>query len=315
MDYEKSPLHIKFRPQNFEEFIGNSAAIASLKSVLAKENRPHSLLFTGPKGTGKTTLARIVGKELECSNKEFYELDAGTEGGIDTIREIKSNANYAPLEGPVKVFLIDEAHAISSAASKGLLKFLEEPPQHVYNILCTTEPEKLIATIRNRCTTFHLSYLNTREMKDLLEWVTTNEQIELSEKIEKKLLFTADGCPRSLLVLLDQIADIPTEEGKIQAIQTISIDEVQVKDICQKLISNEKGSQRWKDLKEMVRNIDQEPESIRRGILGYLSAVLLNNEGSKASRIAKMIDMFSEPLFNSGKPGLVLGIYLTTSIE
>lgn len=312
MDYEKSPFHIKYRPQNFDEFVGNSAVIESLSSVLAKEDRPHSLLFTGPSGSGKTTIARIIAKELQCSDKEFYELNAANTRGIDTVREMIRSSNYAPLEGPVKIFLLDEAANITGAAAEALLKFLEDTPDHVYIILCTTAPEKLTKTVRNRCTTFHLSYLNTKDMKDLLQWVLINEQAELSDEVEKSLLFTADGCPRKLLVLLDQIVDIPTEEGRLQAIQTVSLDEVQVIDICRKLISNEKGPQRWEALKKMIQNVDQEPESIRRSILGYLTSVLLNSSGPKASYIAKVMIEFSTNYYDSGKSGLAMSCFMTT---
>ncbi len=314
MEHEKLPLHRKYRPQNFDEFLGNSAVVESLKSILAKEDRPHSLLFTGQSGVGKTTLARIIAKELKCSEKELYELNAANTRGIDTVREMIRSSAYAPLDGPVKIFLLDEAQGISGAGAEALLKFLEDTPNHVYIILCTTAPEKLIKTIKTRCSTFHLSPLNTKDMKELLQWVLTSEEAEMSEEVEKSLLFTADGCPRKLLVLLDQIIDIPTEEGRLQAIQTVSLDEVQIIDICRKLISNEKGPQRWEALKKMIQNVDQEPETIRRSILGYLSSVLLNSNGPKATYIARIITEFSSTYFDTGKAGLTVSCYMTTLI-
>ena len=152
-------LHQLYRPESFDEVIGNEDTIERLKAVLGNEiRRPHSYLLHGPAGCGKTTLGRIIAKEVGCKGMDFVELDSADFRGIQSVRGIRRQTAYAPMESECRVWLLDEAHALTNDAQTALLKALEEPPSHVYFILCTTMPEKLLPTLRSRCSQYGSSF-------------------------------------------------------------------------------------------------------------------------------------------------------------
>jgi DNA polymerase-3 subunit gamma/tau len=308
------PLHLEFRPQTLDEVVGNKATVDSLRSILSRDDRPHSYLLHGPSGCGKTTLARIMATMLGCDPLEFHELNTANTRGIDTVREKIAQAYYAPLSGSVKVYLWDEIHTQTGAAAEALLKFLEDTPTHVYNFLCTTNPEKLLKTIKNRCTTYIVSTLTSIEMGKLLNWVEENTGDELHADVRKALISAADGCPRRALVMMDQIVGIKNSIDQLAAIVNTTDEEPQIIDICRKLMVKEGGAKKWAGLAEMMRFFDPDPENARRAIMGYLSKVLLGCKGEEGKRIAQIMNIFSEPLFNSGKPGLIMEMYLATLV-
>lgn len=301
------PFHLTYRPSTLDEVVGNDSIKTSLKSLFAREDHPHTFLFVGPSGTGKTTFGRIIANTVKCEPEDLREYNAANTRGIDTIRDIASSVHYAALAGSVKVYILDETHSLTKDAQNGILKVLEECPKHVYFILCTTEPEKLLTTVKNRCTTYQTMLLTDLQQKKLLTTVLTHEKIKkFPDSVIKEIIRTSEGCPRQALVILDSVVDIEDEKEAIAAISIASTGEAEVIDICRALLARTK----WKDLKGKVKEIltKTEPEKLRYAILGYCSAVLLNKD--QDDRISELIDVFSESTYTSGKAGIVNSLYL-----
>jgi DNA polymerase-3 subunit gamma/tau len=298
------PLHLKYRPANFDEIVGNKGVVDSLKSVLSrKEGTPHAFLLVGNSGCGKTTIARIIKKHLKCSNTDFQELNAANVRGIDAIRDIAQNCRLYPVEGDTKIFLLDEAAKLTTDAQNALLKLLEDTPEHVYIILCTTDPEKLLKTIRTRCHTYTVQQLTDRDMKSLLYWVLKSERIEgFPEKGIEEIVRAADGSPRQALVILDSVVDIQDDNDLIAAIVNYSINETTIHDLCKALLERQK----WTTVAKIIKGITDEPEKVRYAVLGYMGAVLTNSDNEVAAII---IEQFLDSFMYSGKAGLIYACY------
>jgi len=306
-------LHIDYRPRNFDELIGNKGTIASLKSILnrEKEDVPHAFLLQGPSGCGKTTLGRIIADMLGCPetineevNGDFIEINAANNRGVDTARAIMETMHYHPSVAKCRIWLIDEIGATTKDFQQAILKALEDSPKYAYFILCTTDPEKLLKTVKNRCSVFEVESLQDNEVGELLNWVLSEEEFDISSDVKNEIAIAADGCPRQALVILDQIIDLP-EEQMLGSVKSAQVNEKAVIDLCRAMLKNAT----WKSLSTILKNIkNKDPEKMRRAILGYMSAVLLNGGDAKAALI---IDIFKEPVFHSGLPGIILYVYQT----
>ena len=306
------PLSLSYRPANLEEFFGNDSIKESLKSILSREDKPHTILFAGPSGCGKTTLARIIATMLKCDPMDIVEHNISDMRGIDTARDIISSCQFEPLYGDVRVIILDEVHSSTKDFQHAMLKILEEPPKGVYFILCTTEPEKLLNTIKTRSTIYNVSTLRKHDMVSLINWVTTSENVQLSEKVKSAILFSAEGCARKALVILDQIIDIAEEEKQLEAINENTPSETVIIDLCRKIMAKEKGESRWKELSVMLKGIDSDAEGVRRAILGYLTSVLINGDHKNGERIVRLISEFSNNYYDVGKSGLITSCYMST---
>lgn len=215
----KESLHVKYRPKTWDDVIGNKKTVNELKKVL-KRGGQRTYLLSGPSGCGKTTLARLIAKEVKCPWAAFAELNAADDRGIEAMRKIIRECEYDPWlpnkdypDDPCcRVWLLDEAHQITSDASHALLKLLEEPPAHDYFILATTEPEKLLTTLRGRCMEFKVSLLSPSEIKGLLLKVVAEEKIEVTEDVLQGIVSKAEGSPRRALIELGQIRDLEVGE-------------------------------------------------------------------------------------------------------
>jgi DNA polymerase-3 subunit gamma/tau len=282
--------------------------VSSLLSILNRtEGQPRTFLFYGPSGCGKTTIARIMKNHLQCSDEDFHEYNASNTRGIDTIREIKSASDYKPWLGKVKIYLLDEVHKLTNDAQNAVLKLLEDTPEHVRFILCTTDPEKLLKTIRTRCTTFQVSALPSRSIITLLRSVCRAEKVPIDgnfPKVLEEIARVSDGLPRKALVLLDQVIDL-NDEDALKAIEKVTLNESTTIELCRLLIENIPN--KWNQVAVILKGLEEEPESIRYAILGYLATVLLNKGDIK---IAQLISIFSESYMYSGKAGLIASCFL-----
>jgi DNA polymerase-3 subunit gamma/tau len=303
-------LHTAYRPGNFDEVVGNKTTINSLKSIIAREREdiPHAILFSGPSGCGKTTLARIFASELGCpdkingeTNSDFIELDIAHLTGVDTAREIRQTMHYYPSTAKCRVWVLDEFHKSSNSFQNAMLKALEDAPKYAYFILCTTEPDKLLKTIRNRCSAFTVESLQENEIKQLLDWVLNEEEFDIPDDVKEEIAEVSEGCPRQALVMLDQIIDLQ-EDQMLESVKSANVDEKEIRELCQAMLKESS----WKKMSGILKGLKKEdPEKIRRSVLGYMATTLLNGE----PRAALIIDCFREPVFYTGFPGIVLNAF------
>lgn len=307
---EKHEFHIIHRPTTFKAIYGQQAAVKVLKGWLDKDKAPHVVMFTGPSGVGKTTLARILAKKLNCVGRRNYnEINSADFRGIDTIRDIQSVMRYKPDGGGEyrRCWIIDECHKLTPDAQEAALKLLEETPAHTYFFLCTTEPERLKPTFLSRCSEVKLKSVSTGEIQELIADILTKNDAELTEEVAEALATAAEGSPRRALVKLAQILELDTEEEQLDFVRSSVAFEATTKQLCQALI-NKKNT--WSDIANILKNLDEEPERVRYAVLGYCNAILLGGQrGNFAAQVAEVMECFEDNFYDSKKAGLTLACF------
>ena len=221
-------LYRKYRPQTFDDVVGQQHIVSTLEHAVREDRLTHAYLFCGPRGTGKTTMARILAKALLCSNKkdgmpcgecaecaeiaagvhpDVYELDAASRTGVDSIREeIINSVSFAPVRGGYKMYIIDEVHMLTTAAFNALLKTLEEPPEHVIFVLCTTDPQKILETILSRCQRFDFHRIANEDIEKRLKYICEQEGFEYDDEAIEIIATHARGGLRDALSTLEQLS-------------------------------------------------------------------------------------------------------------
>jgi len=232
-------LYRKYRPQDFDEVVGQEAIVRTLKNAITSDQVRQAYLFAGPRGTGKTSLARILAKGLNCAqgptatpdkicnpcvtiangtSLDVVEMDAASQRGIDDIREIRERVVLQPAEGRYKVYILDEAHQLTDAAWNALLKLIEEPPPHLVFVFCTTDLSKVLPTVRSRCQTFVFARPRLPELVRLLRRVADGESIQVPDQALALIARGARGSFRDAVSTLDQLAAATENEITVQAV-------------------------------------------------------------------------------------------------
>lgn len=236
-------LYRKYRPSNFDEVIGQKVIVQTLKHAVANNKIAHAYLFTGPRGTGKTSIAKILAKTVNCENLsnllpcnkcvsctqinnkqsiDILEIDAASNNGVDEIREINNKVNLVPSTGKYKVYIIDEVHMLTTGAFNALLKTLEEPPSHIIFILATTEPHKIPSTILSRCQRFDFKKISTPEIEKRIKFIVEQENINISEEAINEIAKMSDGGMRDSLSMLDQVIAYANDNITIDAVHEVN---------------------------------------------------------------------------------------------
>src|SRR3989338_6675726 len=195
-DKQTQVFYRKYRPQKFEEVIGQEHIVGILKNALKEKRLAHAYLFSGPRGTGKTTIARILAREAGCFEEDIIEIDAASQRGIDEARALREAVHILPLRSPYKVYIIDEVHMLTKEAFNALLKTLEEPPKHAIFILATTETEKVPDTVASRTQRFEFTKIGLADIIKELGIITKAEGIKAEDKALKLIAFFAEGSLR-----------------------------------------------------------------------------------------------------------------------
>lgn len=216
-------LYRKYRPHSFKEVLGQESIVKALSGAIDGDRISHAYLFIGPRGTGKTTMARIFAREIGTSEKDIYELDAASNTSVEDIREITDGARTLPFESKRKVYIIDEVHMLSKSAFNAFLKTLEEPPAHVMFILATTEAHKVPDTVASRCQSFTFKKPSSEVMKKQLNIIAKGEGIEIDKSSADLLALLGDGSFRDMIGLFDQVANISKDKKvTIEDIESIT---------------------------------------------------------------------------------------------
>ncbi|PAB57021.1 DNA polymerase III subunit gamma/tau [Anaeromicrobium sediminis] len=280
-------LYRKYRPNKFEDVVGQSHITRTLKNQIENDNVAHAYLFCGTRGTGKTSTAKIFARAVNCLNPidnnpcnecevclgilnesimDVIEIDAASNNGVDDVREIRENVKYPPTKGKYKVYIVDEVHMLSTGAFNALLKTLEEPPSYVIFILATTEPHKIPATILSRCQRFDLKRIKEGDISDTMESICNNMNIHVDRQALELIARNSDGALRDALSILDQCVSINenniTYDNVIDILGTVNdsylldlVDNIQNENTkeCMKLIENLVDS--GKDIHQFIKDL------------------------------------------------------------
>ena len=357
------PFHLKYRPTNFDELLGQDVISITLKQALITNKISPAYLFCGPRGTGKTSSARIFAKSLNCQkyskpcklpcNKcelckninigialDIIEIDAASNTGVENIREIIERANFAPTQARWKVYVIDECHMLSTAASNALLKTIEEPPERVVFILATTNPERVLTTIQSRCQKFNFKSINSEYIYNHLLEISNKELINFEEEGLRLIAKRSNGGMRDAQRLLDQLSLIPDGITKKNVEELLGeVSENDLLDLIKSLIKNIPDS-----VIKTCSNLygsGNEPISILEGLLNITRDLLLKTVDNNYSdlfytskelqpeieKISKLINKskiiewhrhlrnLEYQIKNSSQPRLWLEIHLTSLLK
>lgn len=233
-------LYRKYRPQTFEEVVGQTHIVRTLQNAIARDRIAHAYLFSGPRGTGKTSIAKIFARTLNCTgehkpcgecsscqsalqgnNPDIIEIDAASNNGVDEVRNLIDLVNYPPINGKYKIYIIDEVHMMTTGAFNALLKTIEEPPEYAIFIFATTEPHKVLPTILSRCQRFDFEKVTEKDISGRLQQVCESENIFWNQDGLDLIAMLADGGMRDSLSILDQCIAYHPEEVNAEAVREI----------------------------------------------------------------------------------------------
>ena len=255
-------LYRKYRPNNFNEVVGQEVIVKTLKNAISNNSLTHAYLFTGPRGTGKTSVAKILAKTINCENHnnglpcnscvsctqinqknfiDIIEIDAASNNGVDEIRELKNKINLVPSLGKYKIYIIDEVHMLTTGAFNALLKTLEEPPQHVIFVLATTDPQKIPATILSRCQRFDFKRISETFISGRIKEICDIENINIDESGINEIARLSDGGMRDALSILDQVVAFSDDKITLEDIHMINgtLTQEQLSKFVQYIINND----------------------------------------------------------------------------
>lgn len=306
-DERGNTLYNKYRPQLFKEVIGQGVTVTALMTIL-KKDAAHTFLFTGPSGVGKTTLARLSAKYVRCAPQDIIEIAAAVKTGVDDMREVLLTAGYQPFGGESKAFILDEVQRLSKSAWESLLKVLEEPSPNTYWFLCTTEPDRVPATIKTRAVTFKLKPVGESDLRDLLADVCNKEGIELADDVGNLLIRNAGGSPRQMLSDLAMVAEVKSK-AEAAALLSTALESEASRELCRLLTD---GSGSWQKAMAIVTKAleSHDAEELRILIVRYVAVVATKATSDRQARHACMVlDYFHTPfLVAEGSAPLILAI-------
>ncbi len=273
-------LPSKYRPKTFDDVIGQESTIKSLKQMLKLNTLPHAILLCSKSpGVGKTTLGRIIASELGCDAHNLIEIDGASNNGIDNMRNLQDIVKHKGIgTNHIRVVIIDEGHRVTKPAWDSVLKIIEEPPQFLYWIICTTDAAALPKTILSRCTKFTLKDMSVSDIVDLLTVVADSEQIMLKPETLRLIATESNGSCRDALVYLNQVRGCTTDDEIRDIIGTVK-DEIDVIDLC-RMVVNQRAP--FLNVLAVLKDLkDTNPYTLKAIMSNYLVSCVLNAKSNK----------------------------------
>jgi len=301
-------LYQEIRPETFDLVIGNNSTIGSLRKLVKRKpkDRPHTILLSGPRGCGKTTLGRIIAKEFKAAGDKAQELNAADVRGIDAVRAIADQISFRPIGGGTTVYILDECHRLTKDAQSALLKITEDTPEHVYFILCTTDPQLLLPTLRNRCSKYEVEPLKSKNILQILKNACKERDLDIDEEILDIISKNCDRTPRTALVLLEKIMDLTN----LDEIADVIVSEIKIQeggvffDLCKLLLLHpEKRKKNWQKILNEYYKLNSETEQIKAGLLTFMRKQLIKidpNDIEYAKDVGRTIEILSTNTYYGG---------------
>ena len=295
----------KYRPTAFEAVLGQDNVVASLKEIIEKDNKlPSTILFHGPSGVGKTTLARICAKAIGCLDSNIIEINAAKFTGVEDMREATELSGFMSL-GSSRVFILDEAQRLSKQAFDSLLKFLEEPIKGTSWIFCSTEPTKIPKNIKTRCHIYELKKVEASKIRDLLSRISDTEKFNVDKQILTYIAMKAEGSPRQAIKFLDMSRGLPLDKVR-ELIKAKGPEEgsPEIVKLCQIIVSRRPFLEALEALKAIEGFTN---ESIRITVLAYLTKCVYGSKSVDNTKyLLQAISAFSSPYIEYEKNAPIL---------